>query len=252
MTDNFNGPRILSLDIETSPVVAHAWALFKQNIAINQIIEPPRTMCFAAKWMDRSLVHFYSEFADGRENMVKAAHDLLDEADIVMHYNGDRFDLPRLNTEFIMAGLTPPAPYKSIDLYKVIRSCFGFQSNKLAYVTEQLGIGTKVKHEGHELWIKCLAGDPKAWQMMRRYNKQDVRILEELYEKLRPWIKSHPHIGLYSGQEDVCPNCGSLDQERRGYALTGQGKFQRLRCKKCGTWSRASRRVYGVANTQVK
>lgn len=252
MADNFNGPRILSVDIETSPVVAHAWALFKQNIAINQIIEPPRTICFAAKFMNERKVHFYSEFAHGRDEMTRAAHRLLSEADVVMHYNGDRFDLPNLNLEFILAGMTPPAPYKSIDLLSVVRKNFRFTSNKLAFVSEQLGLTGKVKHEGHELWIKCLAGDPKAWAKMKRYNVQDVRLLEELYEKVRPWITGHPHFGLYSGEDHVCPNCGSDDLMRQGYSLTGVGKFQRYQCRPCGTWSRGNRRIEGVTTTQVK
>ena len=76
-----DGPRILSIDIETSPVIAHAWGLFKQNIAINQIIERPRTLCFAAKFNDQKKVHFYSEFHDGADIMLHRAHELLSEAE---------------------------------------------------------------------------------------------------------------------------------------------------------------------------
>lgn len=246
------GPRILSLDIETSPVVAHAWGLFKQNIAINQILERPRTMCFGAKFLDERKVHFYSEFEHGAEDMFHAAHSLLSEADIVMHYNGDRFDLPRLNTEFVLTGLAPPEPYKSIDLLKVMRGNFAFPSNKLAYISEQLGLAGKIKHEGHELWIKCLAGDPKAWAQMKRYNIQDVRLLEEIYDKVRPWIKDHPHHGLYSGIEDSCPNCGSGQLIRRGFARTSVGRFQQYQCKVCGSWSRGTKRDLGMNKTQVK
>lgn len=256
MPENHAGPRILSLDIETSPIIAHAWGLFKQTIAVKQIIERPRTMCFAAKWYGESKrnIHFYSEFKHGPEVMFHAAHRFLSEADIVLHYNGDRFDLPRLNTEFILAGHAPPAPYKSIDLLKVVRKNFNFTSNKLVYVTEQLGLSGKMPNSGHELWIKCLAGDPKAWAEMKRYNIQDVRVLEELYEKVRPWINNHPHHGLYTGEPDVCPNCGAEEGnlERRGFALTGVGRFQRYRCKGCGAWSRSNRRDMGVNTTNTK
>ncbi len=252
MPDNFNGPRILSLDIETSPVVAHAWGLFKQTVGINQIIEHPRTICFAAKFMHQRKMHFYSEFHHGPVEMVHRAHELLDEADIVMHYNGDKFDLPRLNKEILLQGRTPPSPYKSIDLLKVMRNNFGFPSNKLAYISEQLGLVGKVQHEGHELWIKCLAGDPKAWAKMRKYNIQDVRLLEEIYEKVRPWISNHPHYGLYTGNDDVCPNCGGENRQRRGFAATSVGRFQQFRCNDCGTWYRANRRESGVSTTQVR
>ncbi len=233
-------------------MVAHAWGLFKQNVAINQVIERPRTMCFGAKWLDQRKVHWYSEHDHGPDVMYHAAHQFLSEADVVMHYNGDRFDLPRLNTEFILAGLNPPAPYQSIDLLKVVRKNFNFASNKLAYVTEQLGLSGKMKNSGHDLWIRCLAGDPKAWAEMKRYNVQDVRVLEELYEKVRPWIKNHPHHGLYSGEPDVCPNCGGADLRREGFALTSMGRFQRYQCRSCSTWSRGNQRHSGVTNTQIK
>lgn len=251
MPDNFNGPRLLSIDIETSPVVAHAWALFKQNIAINQIIERPRTMCFTAKFYNERKVHFFSEFEHGPDEMFRAAHALLTEADVVMHYNGDRFDLPRLNTEFILAGLGPPAPYKSIDLLKVVRKAFALPSNKLAYVTEQLGLSGKLTNEGHGLWIKCLAGDPKAWAQMKRYNVQDTKVLEELYGKVLPWITNHPHYGLYNNEPDSCPNCGGTEDtlRREGYSHTNMGTFQRYQCKDCGTWSRSNQRLRGVTRT---
>lgn len=202
--------------------------------------------------MDERKVRFYSEFHNGPEEMFQAVHDLLDEADVVMHYNGDKFDLPRLNTELLLAGRTPPSPYKSIDLYKVMRSNFAFPSNKLAYISERLGLAGKIKHDGHDLWVRCLAGDPKAWAKMKRYNVRDVRLLEELYEKVRPWIKNHPHHGLYSGIDFCCPTCGSEDLERRGFAKTGVGRFQQYRCRPCGSWSRDTRRNLGMTNTQVK
>ncbi len=252
MENNSIGPRILSLDIETSPLVAHAWGMRKQNIAVNQVLYHPRTICFAAKWNDQKKVHFYSEFHHGAEAMIQAAHGLISEADVLMHYNGDQFDIKRLNTEFLVAGLKPPAPFKSIDLLKVMRQNFGFPSNRLAYIAERLGTGGKMKHSGHELWIRCLAGDPKAWAEMKRYNIQDVRLLEELLEILRPWIKNFPHHGLYSGDPDCCPNCGGVELTRQGYALTSMGRYQRYQCKGCGTWSRSNQRVSAVTHTQTR
>ncbi|MGW0682926.1 ribonuclease H-like domain-containing protein [Streptomyces sp. NPDC002754] len=242
------------MDIETSPIVGHQWRMFKTSIGINQIIEHPRTMCFGAKFMDQRKVHFYSEYEHGPDVMFRAAYDLLSEADVVMHYNGDGFDLPRLNTEILLTpGLgTPPAPYKSIDLLKVMRKHFAFPSNKLAYISQRLGLEGKVQHEGHTLWIKCMAGDPKAWARMKRYNVQDVRLLEEVYELVRPWITNHPHHGLYSGIDDACPNCGGRDMQRRGFAITTTGRYQQYCCKTCGTWSRSNRRSGGVTTTQTK
>ena len=107
-----------------------------------------------------------------------------------------------------------------------------------------------MSHEGFELWTKSLAGDPKAWATMERYNKRDVTLLEELYEKLRPWIPNHPSFAVMAG-EDVCPACGSADIQRRGYAYTAQTAYQQFVCKACGKWSRSTRREFSVTVREV-
>lgn len=232
--------RILSVDIETSPNLAHVWGLFNQNIGLNQLLESTEMMCFAAKWLGEKDIMFYSTHRDGKIRMVARAWSLLDEADVVMHYNGKRFDVPHLNREFVSQELTPPSPYKQIDLYQVVKQRFKLPSNKLDYVARMLGLKGKVPHEGHTLWVKCMAGDARAWRDMEKYNKQDVLLLEQLYHILRPWVPNHPSFAIFNGT-DCCPACGSLRLERRGYAYTTVSKFQRFRCKRCGKWSRGGK-----------
>jgi len=118
---------------------------------------------------------------------------------------------------------------------------FRFASNKLDYVGQYLELGEKVKHSGFDLWTGCMRNDPVAWAQMREYNIQDV-LLEKLYYKLRPWHDRHPSV---SASEEVsgCPKCGSLEYERRGYALTVNQKYQRYRCKGCGGWFRGHKSV---------
>lgn len=204
-------------------------------------------ICFAAKWNDKPRIMFHSEFHDGREEMVSRAHSLLDEADIVVHWNGKSFDVPHLQREFLVFGLKPPSPFKQIDLMKVVKKEFRFPSNKLDYVAQQLLGKAKVSHTGHNLWMQCLQRDPKAWALMKKYNREDVRLTDELYEYLRPWIKGHPHVGLYLGDDvDRCSNCGSEDLERRGFAHTAISTFQQYRCRECGSWSRSGKAVARV------
>ena len=45
--------------------------------------------------------------------MLKRIYDLIDEADVVVHYNGKSFDMPTLSKEFIGQGWSPPAPSTS-------------------------------------------------------------------------------------------------------------------------------------------
>ena len=234
-----SGAKILVLDIETSPTVADVWALWDQTVSLNQIHDVTKVICFAAKWAGEKKIAFASIHSDGREAMIRLAHELLDEADIVIHYNGTTFDLPHLRREFLLAGLTPPSPVQEIDLLRVVKSRFRFVSNKLDHVAQQLGLGGKTKHEGHELWTKCLEGDPDAWRRMERYNRNDVTLTEKLYNALSPWIKTGPNVALFNAADvAACNRCGDTGLAKRGFSYTATTVYQRYRCDGCGAWSR--------------
>lgn len=229
----------LLIDIETAPNLVHVWGLYDQNVAINQIQAAGYVLCFAAKWYGDDEVIFDSVHHSTPKRMLRRAHRLLDQADCVIHYNGTKFDVPTLNKEFVIHGLTPPAPYKQVDLLRTARSQFRFPSNKLDYVAQALGLGNKVKHPGHSLWADCMAGDEEAWTLMESYNKQDVLLLEKVYDRLMPWIKGHPNHGVYDNTGlPQCPNCGGFHLQRRGYARTLANIYARYQCNDCGSWSR--------------
>jgi DNA polymerase elongation subunit (family B) len=243
--------KILSLDIETAPHSAFVWGLFKQNIAINQIQETGRVMCFAARWQGEREIQFFGEKKHGHKETILAAHKLLDEADAVLTYNGKGFDVPTLNKEFLKYGIRPPSPAHHIDLYLVVKSRFRFASNKLDHICEELGIGRKVRHEGQELWTKCMEGDKKAWKNMEKYNRHDVVLLEGLYKQILPWIDQHPNRGLYlKAEKPTCTNCGSHNLQRRGLQTTRTQKYARFQCQDCGTWTR-ERFKAGAKNENV-
>jgi hypothetical protein len=224
------------LDIETAPHLAAVWGLYDQNVATNQIIKPGYTLCWAAKWYGEKKVMF-SSILDGNRTMVREVHKLLNECDAVCHYNGTKFDIPTLNKEFLLLELAPPSPYKQVDLLKTARSKFRLASNKLDYVAGQLGLGSKVKHKGFDLWLECMAKKADAWRTMRRYNKQDVLLLEQVYERLLPWIKGHPNISAYVGAR-CCPSCGSEKAQARGFGIAQTKRYQRFQCNSCRAWFR--------------
>lgn len=232
--------KILLLDIETAPNKAYVWGMFDQNIAINQLEASSYVLCWSAKWHGDATMYFDSVEKHDAKTMLRGIHKLLNEADVVVHYNGLKFDIPTLNKEFIKAGFPPPSPYKQLDLLQVCRRAFRFESNKLAYVSEALKIGAKVKHEGFELWIKCMAGDAKAWEKMGRYNRGDVTLLEKLYRRLRPWITKHPN---HSAHKDglCCPKCGSGKVQQRGHQVAMTRTYLRYQCQSCGGWFRGNK-----------
>lgn len=243
--------KTLLIDIETAPNLAYVWGLWKQNISLPMFIEPSYMLCFAAKWYSNPETHFWS-LRDGREAMLQNAWALLNEADAVVTYYGTAFDIPTMNSEFLQEDMPPPSPSKQIDLKKVVAKKFRLPSNKLQYVSDTLlKLGGKESTGGFDTWVGCMKGEPEAWARMETYNRRDVTVLEEVYDRLLPWIDGHPNRNLYQ-TEQGCPNCGSVNLVKEGFAYTLQGRFQRHSCKNCGRWSRGIKRLDGVDYVGVR
>ena len=240
--------KILILDIETAPVLAYVWRLFKENVGLDQIQGDWCILSFAAKWLGDNKVYYYDQakVADIHDERVLllALHAMLDEADIVVAHNGRRFDLKKINARFLKAGMSPPSPYQIVDTLEIAKGAFAFTSNKLAYLTDHLNKDFKKldhgQYPGFKLWAAVLAGDKKAWAEMRKYNEYDVLSLEETYLLLRPWDKRHPNVAVgSSGEDPVCPTCGGTRLYRRGFQNTNTGQYRRYSCGSCGSWSRS-------------
>ena len=247
-------PKILVFDIETTPMEVLVWGLYKQRIPPDNVIKEWSVLSWAGKWLFESKVMSNIATPDEAKNredgrIVKSIWDLLNEADIVIAHNAKRFDVRRLNARFIVNGLQPPLPYQVIDTLKETQKLFAFSSHKLDAINRVLGLTQKIDVD-YNLWKQCIAGDELALKRMERYNRQDVIALEELYAKIRPWIKSHPNLGLYYDiPTTVCPNCGSQDITWEGYYYTPMGRYETYRCS-CGAIGRS--RVTDIDKDQRK
>lgn len=234
-------PRILFIDIETAPNIGYTWGKWETDVMA--FLENWYILCFSYCWLDEKVkcvsipdFHGYKKTRNDKE-VVKRMWDLLNEADVVVAQNGDNFDIKKINTRFLIHELPPPAPYKTVDTLKVARNKFAFNSNKLDDLGKDLGIGEKIHHTGFNLWLECMNGEKKGWDVMRKYNKQDVELLVRLYKKELPYISNHPNLdGFYKGI--VCPKCGSGHIQWRGYDRTKVSIFKRFQCQKCGGWGR--------------
>lgn len=236
-------PKILVFDIETAPNLVYTWGMWDQNvIAVKQ---DWYILSFVAKWLGSKDVIAkglcdYKGYAQDKSNdklLVEDLWKLFDSADLILGHNGDEFDIKKCNTRFLIHGLTPPTPFKSVDTKKVAKKHFRFDSNKMDELGRQLGIGRKKEHEGFALWLACMAGDRAAWKRMLAYNVQDVLLLERLYLRMRPYMTTHPNMNLLRGTTHSCPNCGSSNCQRRGHSITKTQLVQRYQCKSCGAWS---------------
>ncbi len=243
--------KILLLDVETAPHLAHVWGLFQQNVGLAQLIESSYLLCWSAMWLGSKSIEYAGKDTVTHKKMLERIHTLLCEADVVVHYNGKSFDIPVLNSEFLQAGMPPPKPFKQVDLYRVVKKNFKLPSNKLDYVAKMLGLAGKVKHTGHELWVKCMAKDPTAWRIMQRYNKQDTKLLEQVYYKLMPWLKG-ANYSTYTNKK-CCPNCGTHNFTNKGWYYSEARRYALYNCHKCFTWfrDRASDRANHSRSTGV-
>lgn len=247
--------KVLVLDIETQRAIVETFSLFRPFIGIDRVIKPTRVLCFAAKWRGSDKLIFKSAWDDDDEDaylrMMQAAWELLDAADVVVTWNGDRFDVQWFEGEFLRLGLGRPLPYKSVDLIKSVKKWFkgGLMSMKLDWSSRMILKDRKVEHGGSDLWHDIRWGTRvekrAAQKVMREYNEHDVVLTGRLFEKHLPYLNLN--LGLYEPSVDDgverCVKCNSDDLKKDGVKafVTVAGVYQMLRCRQCGATSRGKR-----------
>jgi hypothetical protein len=248
-------PAILTVDIERLPgwakhqhrgltVEGPFWDLNSWKHTIGYRLPPasvvrwPRTICAAWRWYGNKRVEFAAEWDEGgREAFLRKVWDAYDAAEIVYGHNVDAFDTKKLQGEWTLIGLGKPSPFTSVDTLKVARRALGFESNQLGALCERLGIPTKVDKYDPDVAQAACDGDVKAQRRLRIYNQGDIVASEALVDRIRGLIPGHPHIGLYTGDEDCCGACGGK-LEPSGFAPTAVTLYAAYRCTNCQAWYR--------------
>lgn len=236
------GPKILFIDIELKPILAQVWALWDQNVGLNQIQEDWSILSYCAKWKGSDEVIYEdlqgSEDFEDDSKLLSNLWKLLNEADIVVGQNSKRFDVKKINSRLVLNGYPKPSTFRQIDTMLIAKAQFGFTSNKLQYMTDKLCTKYKKldhgKFAGHLLWSECMKGNPEAWSEMRDYNINDVLSLEELYDILSSWDSTLPNFDVYVDE--------ILDMsvwEEDGFHYSNIGKYKRYRNKITGQQKRS-------------
>lgn len=237
-------PKIALFDIETAPSLGYFWGKLYETSIIG--VEAPWYMLsFAYKWLGERPIYtralcdypLYEANLDNDYYLVKDLWKVLDEADIVIAHNGDKFDIRKTNARFIKYGMKPPSPYKSIDTLKAARKHFQFESNRLNDLGQYFGLGGKLPNTGFDLWKRTMQGDRTAWDLMKKYNRRDIVLLEQVYEILRPYMATHPNLNIYNNTLN-CTACQSPHIQRRGTMVSQTQKYHRYHCQECGHWSK--------------
>jgi hypothetical protein len=227
-------------DIENMAAKVYTWSNYQTNVIATD--EDWYMLSVAWKWVGDSKVSFARKSNERRNDrsLVKVLWNLLDEADVVVAHNGDAFDQRKCNARFIELGMSPPSPYLTVDTKKVVARAAMNYSNKLDELSRRLGFGRKVDTLGFGTWLGCAANDPDSWKLMEKYNRQDIRLLEELYNHLTPWIDT-VNMAHWADGALACKRCGSENIQKRGFKYTNASVFQSYVCNDCGGWSRAPR-----------
>lgn len=222
-------PRIILWDLETSNLSANfgyilcaGWkALGEKKTHVIKITDFP----------------LFKKDPTNDKEVAKAMREVLTEADGWVTWYGSKFDEPYLNSRLMNHGLhpCPPMGRAHIDGWRIARYKMKLNSNRLATVTRFLGMEDKTALDG-PTWIKAQAGHKPSLKYVYDHCYQDVRVLEQVYEKIKPLHATHFNVNLVTGS-DGCPKCGSTKLHKRGWAYAASRKRQRFQCQKCGGWS---------------
>jgi uncharacterized protein YprB with RNaseH-like and TPR domain len=238
----------LFFDIETSPNIGLFWTSgYKLNISHDSIIKERAIICICYKWAGEDKI--YSLQWDNNQDDKKLLEKFIlvaNEADEIVGHNGDRFDLPWIRTRCLYHRIPVFPNYTTLDTLKSARSKFKFNSNKLDYIAKFLGIGQKT-HTGYDLWKKVvLDKDKESLEYMVEYCKNDVELLEKVYNEMSTYIPAKTHHGILNGGEKYsCPECGSENMKfsKKRYSALGTPRIQ-LQCEDCHKYHTVSSTIY--------
>lgn len=235
-------PKIIVYDVETSHNILAAFQLLNKHAMIpaENIIQERYMICASWKELGKKQVKAVSVLDDAIRfaadpcddfHVIKTMRNLLCGADAIIAHYGDKFDIKMLNSRMIFHGFDPLPNIIQIDTYKIAKQKFLFNSNRLDYIGQYLGLGGKI-HTSKGLWLRCLNGNKAAIKEMVKYNKQDVQLLEQVYEELAPFAPAKMNLNIFD--REACPSCGSHLVKKDGHDYTRLNQYQRYRCKACG------------------
>lgn len=243
----YQEPIITFWDIETSHIISAHYGIYDVNIHTDNILLDWRIVCGAWKFKGEKkqsvsllddMKRFNKNCFDIRKlniddyHVVKTLHDILNQTDILVHHNGDKFDLKKFNARALQHKLPPINKLKTVDTLKVARQKFGITSNSLDYLAKYLGLTPKI-HNERGLAFDVTMCNPEAIKKYVKYNEGDVTTLEEVYYALLPYMTNHPNLNLYTNSK-CCPNCGSHAIIENGEEYSRVRSVRSYRCNSCG------------------
>lgn len=239
----------LYIDIETAPYEAYVWRSGKQFVSHNSFKWGHRDgniICVCYKWGHEKKVHSIEWNKNGDKQLLEELVPVMLEADEIIAQNGDRFDIPYINTR-ILANELPCGPiWKTVDTLVIARRRFKFPSNRLDALGHFL-LGEGKIHTEFGMWVDIKEDDcPVAMRKMVKYCKKDVVLLQKVYEAMAGFHRPKTHAGVMKGKEKwTCSHCGSESVKCHNTRTTAAGTLQhQMQCKDCYKYYTISHKSY--------
>lgn len=244
-----NKPRVLFYDIETKPLQAWVWDTGKQFVSHKQLVKEYSRygiICITYCWNDgKAAKHIDWGYDDQNTGKVVAEFDeIAKTADYCIGKNSIRFDVKMINAARMFAGLPglPEWSRQQEDLEKQMRRYFRLPSQSLDYISNQLGLGGKIKMEFQD-WIDICeknSNGKKSLSKMIKYGKKDVEDTRHLWNKLSTHFEPKFNLSKHNEYGAAgCKHCGSLDLISNGSMLlpsTGE-RVNKYNCRSCGKYA---------------
>lgn len=223
-------------DIEVSYYDGWFWRPGRQiDIGGYQITREASIICICWKWEGRDTVYKLTwDKNQCDKDMIKKFSKHIHDADEVIGHNGDNFDMKWVRTRCAKHKVNLSPYVVTLDTLKIARK-FKFPDNKLDTIAAYFGVDRKTDPGGIDTWHEIIRKkSKKAMDRMVDYCKQDVRVLEQIYDRMAGYAPHKTHV---TGHKWQCFNCGSEDLHSNGIRITAGGtrklKFQ---CQDCGRY----------------
>lgn len=248
--------KYLYWDLETSFMQGYFFDIWQVNIPMSQVTKQSHLLSASWAMNDDEPVGIRLTPED-----VKTGNDLevvvklieaINSCDVVVTFNGKKFDVKKLNTRALYWGLPPVVIPRHIDLMQDAKRLFKFPSNSMQNISQYLGEDGKISTGGSRLWQRCAEFENyevcnAALQEMLDYNLQDINATRDLHKRFMGWSKNTPNIGTITKQvqgkdlkEDtnlLCIHCGSSDVSKimiDGVAKQGYTSVSSFDLYRCG------------------
>lgn len=260
--------KVVTLDIERIPgrvrtlhrgftIEGDVWDLnalkdiTRRRIHADDMIAWPRTICAAWKWYDSEDVEFAAEWqVGGYHAFMQQVWDVFDQADLIIGHNAERFDAKHLMGGWAEMGLPAPSPYKVVDTLKTARGTFAYESNTLDALNKRLGIDAKTDKYDVKIARAAVGGDREAQSILESYNRGDIIASEALFDRLRPYAKGIPHLGMWTDDALACPSCGHTMTATGKTVHANVQRYEHLTCPNCGSHARGTTTLKNPTRTR--